>query len=655
MAHSNSSDELRFFITPRRGGILRVLIVARISTVHQDVRSLADQIGYCKAYVAARYGGPVEYLIVQGQGSGEHLDRQDLADTEELIESRTLDLVIVEDLGRICRRNRALDICEMAQDADTRLIAINDYIDTAQPNWRLNAFFASFKHEMSNADTAARIRRSLRERFKDGGVIQFTIYGYIKPEGAKSDADLRKDPEAESVYDAVFTRLEEGASFLEVADWLNGQNVKPGPYARSDRWDGRMLARVVFNQILKGLRIRNDRMSKRVNDDGHRKSIKAPPAERLERLCPHLAFIDPDRSDRVIAKLMKRSENYKRSSRTGVDVRQNVPRRHTAWPGQHAVCGCCGRLFYWGGHGQAAHMMCAGARDWKCWNTCSFDGVAGVERIGRAILERIERLPEFDEEFRGRIEARAAALRDGTSADERRLREEEVEVIKQIERGTDAIVKMGHSDALEARVRSLETRLVEIRSERAELKLRRAEIPALPPLESLKQRARDALGSLSANDREFGRLMRTLVSQLRVYPFRAIDTGRVVARALVTLDLATLLPKNLELAADSVLRQTFWVHLHDLPQYIALRESVAELRAGGLTEREVGARLGIHQPVVQRAMKLHRLMQARGTTDAYEPLTIPPDDNPKFRLHKHPRYRYEPLPGFPVWPSEIVG
>jgi hypothetical protein len=46
-------------------------------------------------------------------------------------------------------------------------------------------------------------------------------------------------------------------------------------------------------------------------------------------------------------------------------------------------------------------------------------------------------------------------------------------------------------------------------------------------------------------------------------------------------------------------------------------------------------------------------MLAEGITDAYESLMCPPDHNPKFRLHKHRRYRYEPLPGFPVWPLDF--
>jgi DNA invertase Pin-like site-specific DNA recombinase len=648
-----SSSSFQPPLTARAGGSAEVIGFARISTEHQDSRSLDDQASLYRRVLDQRAGIPYRLEMLSGRGSGESLVRAEYLEAWARVETGKIDLVICEDLGRIARRAHVLQFLEHCEDQGTRVIAINDQVDTGQENWRVMAGFASMRHEMYNADTAKRIRRSLRNRFSNGGVIQFIIYGYIKPEDAKSDADLRKDPDAEAIYDWIFTKLEEGATFAEVADCLNDQGIKPGPYARSDRWDGRMVARVVFNPILKGVRVRNDRMSKRVNSTGRHKSVKAPPEERLERNCPHLAFIDAGRYDRVIAKLIKRSEMYKRSNRTGVDVRQNVPRKRTAWPGQHAVCGCCGRLYYWGGHGQTSHMMCAGARDRKCWNTCSFDGVASVDRIGRAILERIERLPEFDEQFRGQIESKAAAQIDRTRVDEQRLVAEETEVKRQVERVLDTMMKMGHSDALASRLRSLEARLAEIRAELAELKLQRIEIPILPPLEELKQRARDAFDRLSANNPEFGRLMRILAPEIRIYPFQAIDTGRVVARALVTLDLARLLPNNLAQATESVLRQTFWVDLHDQPQYIAFRERVAALRADGLTERQVGAKLGIHQPVVQRAMKLHRRMLAQGITDAYEPLTCPPDDNPKFRLHKHRRYRYEPLPGFPAWPLDF--
>ena len=191
-------------IGPRLGALLRVLIIARISTVHQDARSLDDQVALCKRYVGERYDGPVEFTVIQGRGSGELLDRKDLADAEEAVDSREYDLVIVEDLGRICRRNRAFDFCELCEDADTRLVAINDSIDTMRDDWRLGALFATFKHESGNKDTSKRIRRSLRNRFEQGGVVQTFQYGYVKPPGAKSDDEVSKLPEAGPIYEEIF-------------------------------------------------------------------------------------------------------------------------------------------------------------------------------------------------------------------------------------------------------------------------------------------------------------------------------------------------------------------------------------------------------------------------------------------------------------------
>src|SRR5260370_6681646 len=136
----------------KNGLELLVLIICRISTTHQDPRSLADQAALCEQHVRTRYSGQIRFTRIQGQGSGEALDRQDLADAEAAVESGAYDLVIVEDLGRICRRNRAIDFCELCEDAGTRLIAINDSIDTAIDDLRLLSSFSLLQSNMRHHD-----------------------------------------------------------------------------------------------------------------------------------------------------------------------------------------------------------------------------------------------------------------------------------------------------------------------------------------------------------------------------------------------------------------------------------------------------------------------------------------------------------------------
>ena len=274
---------------------LRVLLICRVSDPgpeKQDERSLDDQEVMHREWLKSNTDLPIHFEVIAGDGSGERLDRNETAQAESKIATGEFDLVLCEDLGRIFRRMHAYLFCEAAEDANTRVIAINDHVDTAKDDWRMSAFFAAMRHEMYNADTRKRIRRTLRNRFSQGGAFQCEIYGYVKPRGAKSDQDVSKDPAAESIYDKWFSSLEDGASYSEVADWLKELGVPTGPYSRSAKWTGRMVKRVTFNPIIKGVRERNRRKSRRINKTGRRRSVIAPPEDLLLRDVPHLAFIE---------------------------------------------------------------------------------------------------------------------------------------------------------------------------------------------------------------------------------------------------------------------------------------------------------------------------------------------------------------------------
>ena len=167
-------------LRPRNGRTLEVLGIARISTVHQDELSLTDQEDLYRRWLGQHYDGPFNLRMIASQGSGERLDRPESAEARAAVESGRYDLVIAEDLSRIFRRLHAAMFCEFCQDYATRLIAINDRVDTAG-DWKLAAYFAVLKHESCNQDTSERIRRSLRSRFAQGGIVQFVIFGYAWP------------------------------------------------------------------------------------------------------------------------------------------------------------------------------------------------------------------------------------------------------------------------------------------------------------------------------------------------------------------------------------------------------------------------------------------------------------------------------------------
>src|SRR5947209_16534433 len=94
-------------LVPRDGRVLNVLGICRISTVHQDHKSLADQEALLRRYIKENYDGPVHWDVLSSQISGQYLDSATLTQAEAMIESRTIDVVMAEDLGRICRRVKA--------------------------------------------------------------------------------------------------------------------------------------------------------------------------------------------------------------------------------------------------------------------------------------------------------------------------------------------------------------------------------------------------------------------------------------------------------------------------------------------------------------------------------------------------------------------
>jgi site-specific DNA recombinase len=653
--HQRQKPKLDPPLTARNGHKLQVLFICRVSSPgpgKQDEKSLDDQEADQRGWLAENTELPIGDKVIAGTGSGEYLDREEAERAQAELETGRYDLVLAEDLGRIFRRMQAYLFCEAAEDVGTRVIARNDFVDTARPDWRLCAFFAAMRHELYNRDTALRIRRTLRNRFSLGGIFQCPIYGYLKPEGKKiRDDQVTKDPQAEPVYDEWFRKLEEGASYAEVADWLNSEGISLGPYCRLQKWDGRMVARVTHNPILKGVRVRNDRLSKRINRTGRRKSVKAPPEERLERECSHLAFIEPARYDRVIRMLKVRNRKYRRSGQGNADPCANRPKKRVRFPGQSLFCGICGRLLVFGGHGQCDHLMCSGAREHKCWNGFTVDGPLAAARISSAVLAEIEGLAGFDPVFLEQVvqesqiadSARRVRLREVTAAFERNDRE--IANLLKFIRGGEG------STALREDLQRLESEKQQLQYDRDQLAQQQStSAVVVPEVEQVKQLAHDAIKDLAIDSYELGKQLRLATGKIVVRPFRLLDGQDIGLRAKFHLQLAHLLPdQRLQEALTRPLERVLVIDLFDPPQRVAFRERVMALRER-MTERAAARELGITVTAAQRAAKLDRLRKERDMSDPYVLLTEPPADYPKLRRHLHARYHFEPLPGHdPTW------
>ena len=104
----------------RNGHTLKVLGIARISTVHQDAKSLEDQEQLYRKWLNENAGLPYKLTMIASMGSGEVLDRKEYLLALEYIEANNYDLALTEDLARISRRVHSQIFCEPCEDFETR-------------------------------------------------------------------------------------------------------------------------------------------------------------------------------------------------------------------------------------------------------------------------------------------------------------------------------------------------------------------------------------------------------------------------------------------------------------------------------------------------------------------------------------------------------
>ena len=507
------------------------------------------------------------------------------------MESGKIDIVIVEDRSRICRRLHAYLFCETCVDYDTRLIALNDHVDTATTGWEDSALFATWHHERSNRDTADRIKRTLNSRFDEGGVIQFTIFGYIKDVGIKNDRDLRKDPQVERIVKEIFRRLEQGAFYTEVADWLNEEGIKPGPYSRRQRWSGSLVSAFVHQPILKGLRVRNRKVSKRKNKTGKHESKKGHKSDLRFRKCPHLAFLDEAYYDHVIKLIDERNAKNSRTANGQADPRKNVSRSRTEFPGQHARCGTCGRLMYWHTTQGRHYLLCKGAYEYQCWHSLYVFGPDCAEKIPQAILAALSAMPEFDAIFGDFVRKECAEFQEHRTERRRTMNRQLQDVDSRIEHVGEAIERGKSLDLLLPRFEKLQQERSSILFQLQQLNNEPSPEVALPQSHELRERFAVALQNLCKADQDTIRLLRQLLPDLHIVPYEIIDGSDIVARAEFTLTLVPLLPVDLQSRPEAqVFTRRMVVTLGSISQPVKFHAEASALQQQGMKQRIVLSR-----------------------------------------------------------------
>lgn len=274
-----------------------------------------------------------------------------------------------------------------------------------------------------------------------------------------------------------------------------------------------------------------------------------------------------------------------------------------------------------------------------------------VQKVMSAIRNEIEGLDGFDEAFRSLVREEARAGMSGIVTEISQLDRQEGKLVRSIDHYAQAIGEFGTSVALLNSLREAETQLAELRFRRQRLRAEQTkQTPELPSADEWKKLAHAAFQEIETTSPAFARLMRELIPEIHVYPYRLIDGGLPVLRAKFMLNLMNFLPASSRLPGPAATFQSeLTVDLFDKPQREQFREAVvAGMQSPGMTYKSLALQLRTHASVAQRAAQLQRLMNSAGVTDPYLPILMPIEGNAKYSRHRHSRFHFEPLAGYEV-------
>lgn len=640
-------------LVPRNGHTLVVGVVARISGCqNQKEMSLDDQVDGAKEEVAELYTGPDEYRIIATKGKGEAIDRPELAKIEQMIRTRELDLLVMEDVGRLVRGVEAVRIWGIAVDHGTRCIAPNDCVDTDDESWEEDLITACRDHVGHNAHTSKRLKKKLMNRFKKfGGSTALPIKGCIKPEGAKTYDDWMRDDEATETIREGLTKLNASLNCTAVADWFNKTGFSTGPYCRNDAWDGAMVRRFYLNPLLVGIAQRGKKHTVKKNELGRRVSVKNTVSAPNYYECPHLAHVDPIELDTVNAALEEQNSCYRRSIENGGDPLLHRSRKRTLFPGQRASCWYCGHHDVWGGNGVTENLMCSASRKWQCWHSIGFDGHLASAQLVSQITSAMYQLDGFDSQYAELVGSAVLNRSGGSSERWQQLERDESVLARESKNLMAAILKYGDRPMFEEELEAIDERRNKLQRERHSLELLKSRELVVPSSTAeLRSLLEENFSQLAVESFEFGDFMRLLVPEFHVYSVRLCDGGHLLPRARVKIDLAGSVVDTEHVAGlQDLLIRVVTIDLFDRPpQRERIREEAVRLSARGMKSCEIARNIdeGPKPAAVDNALALQRTMDVLGLTDPYVLVIDPPQDYPKLRRHKNAKYRFQSRSGY---------
>jgi len=633
-ANSSQTFGIPEFVRKEPNGPLKVLVVGRISTEHQNIENIDASYAEVDRRLRAMYKGEMHVKRLGERGSGWNLKRHTIVEAEEEIQSGKWDVMIMEDLGRAYRNPQyQWRLAHMCKDTKTRLICLGDAIDTACPEWEPRLHTAVMIHGVQVPITRRRVRRTATYAFEHGGMVLKIRFGFRRLSKEEADSGefgpkglrIVTRPEFTPTIREMRERVLKGECYASIAAWLNDEGIAPGEYATRGVWTGQLVAELLRDPILHGLRTFRDVEYELVYMTGeHRRTPNEMPETQL---IPELAHMTKEEQEELWAAMDKHAPKRGPHPRTG------TARKMTFWPGQHLKCGICGAELYWYSRGALKCQNAYPGRPQTCWNHGQVDAELVRTKVLGQLLQVVRDNPELLEFL---VDAVWKEFQRKLSRNTRRRSDVQAQIVKfeqDLRRITTLLMKRPESESLVQRLDETEQRLRELRSRLAELQQEADDEVLCASREKVLEHLDEVVLHLARTSYSFDLLMARSFPDFRLQPVQALDTPQVRPRIKLVVPPVSGGGDPIEIVIDAF----------EAPQHIRFARDCQRCHEDHpeLTLQQIGTRLAIGKKAVCDALKFARLMEAHGTADAYVELTQRPSQASRWRQRSTPERQPE--------------
>lgn len=530
-----------------------VVIYARYSTDRQDARSIDDQVRRCRGYAADREL-TVRTVYQDAAQSGAHLDRVDMQRLLRHAQGGAFAAVLVDDLSRLSRDlgNTWRIVFEELAAVNVRVIDVTTGMASDGAGARLTFGAMALVNDTFLQLVRAETHRGMEGRAIAGFSTGGRTYGYsaVTEENPPDPEHPRKravidDAEAYIVV-RIFRLFAEGASLKGIAATLNAEGLAaPNDGGRGNKigrgWPHTTIRAILRNERYTGKVVWNASKWVRVPGRKARRRVARPESEWNVARYDELRIVPEELWEAVQARFARRASATRRGPLPGSG-------RHASLLTGMLRCGTCNGSMTgvsrrvkngvtYMNFGCTAHFargasICAnGAMISEIKATTGIIGALQRELTAPGMADR------FVEVFnRRRTELERQAAKGGASVADQ-VREAE----RRVRNLTEALAKVGWSDALAATLREEEARLTALKTQ-ATSDRRGASAPV--PHARLVESYLANLFALLARDKQRGReVLARHMSPVLMTPI-ADDDGQRYYLATTSFNLAISFGKN---------------------------------------------------------------------------------------------------------------